>query len=35
MIIKYNAMSNKGDNKHQSDNDQQGQQGIAKMQMDL
>jgi len=26
-------MSNKGDNKHQSDDDQQGQQGVAKMEL--
>jgi hypothetical protein len=35
MIIKDDAMNNKSDNKHQSDDDQQGQQGVAKMQMEL
>jgi hypothetical protein len=30
MIIKDDAMSSKG-NKHQSDDEQQGQQGVAKM----
>jgi hypothetical protein len=34
MIIKDDAMSSKG-NKYQSDDDQQGQQGVAKMQMEL
>jgi hypothetical protein len=33
MIIKDDVMSNKGDNKHQSDDDQQGQQGVAKMEL--
>jgi hypothetical protein len=33
MIIKDDTMSNKDDNKHQSDDDQQGQQGVAKMEL--
>jgi len=33
MIIKDDTMNNKDDNKHQSDDDQQGQQGVAKMEL--
>jgi hypothetical protein len=33
MIIKDDTMSNKDANKHQSDDDQQGQQGVAKMEL--